>query len=270
MANIDVFEVWFPKMGKHEGNFVDHPNDPGGATNKGVTLDTFRTLAPKLFGIPGTLDNLKKLTAAQQKAIAKAFWDNLGDSGISTYRIRNWGIQYQAIEQYWGSGGRNMHPLQRAVNRLKPGRLTVDGAFGNQTLTALNEIVDQTALFHAVYEERLNFYDAIIARNPKLNSFRNGWAKRLIEGYLDSCKVMGYKPIEKLHDRLIKWSPNGPAVMPFDKAVPNMRKLNGQPFFDTGFTGTSSTKNMAVQDQGTAKTDDFTVTTPEDEKKNFA
>ena len=27
---------------KHEGGYVDHPRDPGGATNKGVTLRTFR------------------------------------------------------------------------------------------------------------------------------------------------------------------------------------------------------------------------------------
>lgn len=26
----------------HEGGFVNHPADPGGATNKGVTIGTFR------------------------------------------------------------------------------------------------------------------------------------------------------------------------------------------------------------------------------------
>jgi len=27
---------------KHEGGFADHPSDPGGATNKGITFKTFR------------------------------------------------------------------------------------------------------------------------------------------------------------------------------------------------------------------------------------
>ena len=42
---------------KHEGGFVDHPKDPGGATNKGITLATFRRLVKP----DGTVADLKKL-----------------------------------------------------------------------------------------------------------------------------------------------------------------------------------------------------------------
>jgi lysozyme family protein len=38
MASFDLF---LPTLLKHEGGYVDDPEDPGGETNKGVTMDTF-------------------------------------------------------------------------------------------------------------------------------------------------------------------------------------------------------------------------------------
>ena len=67
----DVYEDFVLNM---EGGYVNHPADPGGPTNRGVTLGTFQTLAPKLLGISGTLANLKALTAAQHEKFLKYFW----------------------------------------------------------------------------------------------------------------------------------------------------------------------------------------------------
>lgn len=234
---MDAFEVWYPVMKSFEGGYVNHPFDPGGNTNMGITLETFQSLAPTVLGIPGTLDNLKNLTNAQHKLIAKYFWSHLGDSSISTYNIRNWGIQYQAMEQYWGSGGSQMFPLQHAVNRLRANKIAVDGYFGKITLGALNEIVNQEQLFHYVYEARLNFYDAIIQQRPKLNYARNGWQWRLMIGYEKSCTMMGYTRKTELYERLLKWSPHGPKVLPFQDVHPEMKRINGQKFNDPGFGG---------------------------------
>ena len=42
MASFDAF---FPTLLKYEGGFVNDPVDPGGATNKGVTMAAFRHCA---------------------------------------------------------------------------------------------------------------------------------------------------------------------------------------------------------------------------------
>lgn len=46
---------------KWEGGFVNHPKDPGGATNKGITLATFRQYVKP----NGTVEDLKRITDAQ-------------------------------------------------------------------------------------------------------------------------------------------------------------------------------------------------------------
>jgi lysozyme family protein len=33
---------------KHEGGFVNHPNDPGGPTNLGITIATYRRFTTEL------------------------------------------------------------------------------------------------------------------------------------------------------------------------------------------------------------------------------
>ena len=40
---VSNFQRALSRVLKHEGGYVDHPKDPGGATNKGVTLATFRS-----------------------------------------------------------------------------------------------------------------------------------------------------------------------------------------------------------------------------------
>ena len=39
----DNFEASLKMVLKHEGGFVDHPKDPGGATNKGITRQTYES-----------------------------------------------------------------------------------------------------------------------------------------------------------------------------------------------------------------------------------
>lgn len=57
---------------KYEGGYADNPADPGGATNRGITIATLRAWR----GHPVTKADVKALTEAEAVAIYKArYWD---------------------------------------------------------------------------------------------------------------------------------------------------------------------------------------------------
>ncbi len=62
MASFDLF---LPMLLQNEGGYVDNPNDPGGETNKGITMATFCQCSHALLGIDPTSENLQALTVAQ-------------------------------------------------------------------------------------------------------------------------------------------------------------------------------------------------------------
>ena len=45
-----------------EGGFDNDPDDPGGATNRGITIGVFGQWARRVLGIVGTLENLENLS----------------------------------------------------------------------------------------------------------------------------------------------------------------------------------------------------------------
>lgn len=72
MAN---FESCLSIVIKHEGGYVDHPRDPGGATNLGVTIGTLS----QWLGRKATKAEVKALTVEKVKPIYKLiYWEDAG------------------------------------------------------------------------------------------------------------------------------------------------------------------------------------------------
>lgn len=56
----------------HEGGYVGHPRDPGGATMKGITLATYR----RHFGKDKTKDDLRRIPNKELERIYRSgYWD---------------------------------------------------------------------------------------------------------------------------------------------------------------------------------------------------
>ena len=169
------FEAFFPTLLKHEGGFVDDPDDPGGATNKGVTMGTFRTCAKKYLGIDPTLDNLKALTDAQAGKIYKPlYWDEVRGDEIALQELADLVFDFQV-----NAGDAASKLLQRVLNELgaQP-PLEVDGDIGPGTMRALQGM-DQKAVYRRYKQGRIEYYQDLVAKRPALGKFLNGWLKRV-------------------------------------------------------------------------------------------
>ena len=172
MASFDAF---FPTLLKHEGGFVNDPADPGGATNKGVTLGTFQSCAKQYLGIEPTLANLKALTDAQAGKIYKPlYWDKVRGDDIALQELANMVFDFQV-----NAGGSASKLLQRVLNDLgaKP-PLEVDGDIGPGTMAALKG-ADPKAVYRRYKQGRIDYYQDLVAKRPALGKFLKGWLIRV-------------------------------------------------------------------------------------------
>jgi len=172
MAN---FEAFFPTVLKHEGGFVDDPADPGGATNKGITLGTFQGCAKRYLGIEPTLENLKALTDAQAAKIYKPlYWDKVYGDEVDLQDLADIVFDFQV-----NAGANASRLLQRVLNDLgATPPLTVDGDIGPGTMAAL-KAADQKAVYRRYKQGRIDYYQNLVAERPALGKFLNGWLNRV-------------------------------------------------------------------------------------------
>lgn len=151
-----------------EGGFSNHPNDTGGATNKGVTIGTF-TQYRKQKGMPSpSVTELKNISDDEWMDILKTlYWDRWKADKINNQSIAN-----LLVDWYWMSGSYGIKYPQEVLG------VKADGLVGNITLSAINES-DQKVLFDKLWERRKKHFDDIVKRNPSQQVFLNGWMNRL-------------------------------------------------------------------------------------------
>lgn len=154
-----------PFILKWEGGFANHPNDRGGATNKGVTIATFR----HYYGKDATVEQLKAMTDGQWETIfRKGYWNPFKGDDIACQSIAN-----ICVDWAWGSGAVT---AIKQVQRLFG--VAVDGVVGNITLGAVNN-ADPEKLFEKIKSARLAFVEAIVKRDASQQVFLKGWRNRI-------------------------------------------------------------------------------------------
>ncbi len=167
------FKTFQPLLLKFEGCFVNDPDNPCGSTNKGITWKTFRRCAKKLLGVPATLANLKALTDEQAGVIYKElYWNKVHGDEIEFQDLAN-----IVCDFYVNAGANASRLLQRTINSLG-GDVAVDGGIGDETLVALAEL-DELQVYRQYKYGRIEYYQTLVEKNPKLGKFLKGWMNRV-------------------------------------------------------------------------------------------
>jgi lysozyme family protein len=149
----------------HEGGYVDHPADPGGKTNKGVTQRVYdayrarRSLAKR---------SVKAITDDElQQIYRQQYWDVIKGNDLPA------GVDYAVFDGAVNSGPRQaVKWLQRALGFTGK---AVDGVVGNVTLNAIAQESDHDALIARITDRRETFLRAL----KTWPVFGRGWLKRI-------------------------------------------------------------------------------------------
>lgn len=140
----------------HEGGYVNHPKDPGGETNWGITIGVARE--------NGYMGPMKSMTREMAVSIYKqAFWDRVSGDKLPDAFV------FQVFDAAVNHGiGNAVRWMQRAAG------VADDGRVGPVTLKAINsaETADLVLVFNAV---RLEFYTAL----STWPTFGKGWTRRV-------------------------------------------------------------------------------------------
>lgn len=167
MAKIDILA---PFILSFEGGYVNDPHDPGGATNRGVTIATWRQVGYDKDG-DGDIDvaDLKLITAddAVKRVMKPHYWDRWQADRIKSQSVAN-----LVVDWVWASGKHGITGVQKLLG------VKVDGVVGEKTLAAINA-KDPRVIFDHIHRARARFIDQVIAGRPTSARYRAGWLRRL-------------------------------------------------------------------------------------------
>lgn len=156
------FDSCLAHLLKHEGGYVNHPSDPGGITNLGVTKKVWE----EFVGHPVEDEQMKRLTPKLVEPLYKSlYWDRIKGDNLPV------GVDYCVFDAAVNSGvGRASRWLQTAVG-VEP-----DGSLGPKTFAAV-EILHPKLLIARYCEQRLAF----LHRLGTWETFGRGWERRVKE-----------------------------------------------------------------------------------------
>ena len=220
-----------------EGGYVNHPRDPGKATNMGITIATLRAWR----GTKVTNKDVQNLTQAEALAIYKAqYWDTVRADQLPL------GLDYLTFDYAVNSGpARAIKDLQRTVGA------DVDGVIGQKTLSKIKEYITvngMQALLNAYATRRWNFVQGL----STFSTFGNGWRRRIWGEHMGmqvSDSGAADRALKLSQERYDQITMPQPAPGKAEPEKPGAVDMVKDPATLTGIAGAVATIFGAIQDQ---------------------
>ncbi len=167
------FEKSLAYVLEHEGGYVNHPRDPGGATNRGVTqavYDAYRKTRGR------GQQSVKFISTYEVRAIYKfQYWDRVQGDHLPL------GVDYAVFDFAVNSGVSRASKFLQAVLGVAQ-----DGQIGALTIASIGS---PTTTINALCDRRMGFLRSL----ANWLHFGRGWKKR-VEGD-DPKKVDGVREV---------------------------------------------------------------------------
>jgi lysozyme family protein len=162
----------FEQMLASEGGYVNHPSDPGGRTNLGVTQKVWE----EWVGRESNEKEMRSLTPEMVEPLYKRkFWDACKCDEMPS------GIDYLVFDFAVNAGpGRSAKILQTAVG------VTPDGGIGPMTLAAVNQFSAEE-LVEKFSQAKEDFYRSL----NTFETFGKGWLNRVAAVKIKATSMLG-------------------------------------------------------------------------------
>lgn len=144
------FDKAIPFILKHEGDYVNHPDDPGGETNFGITKRDYPHLDIKNITREDAIDIYRKV-----------YWFSALDQ-----------LPFQIAAKVFDMVV-NMGRVQATKLAQRAAGVVDDGVFGPKTIDALKDTP-----ISKIINQQVMFYSMLATRRPKLKVFLKGWLSR--------------------------------------------------------------------------------------------
>jgi lysozyme family protein len=157
------YDAALARLLAHEGGYTNHPSDPGGPTNFGITIVDYR----KYVRSDATAADVRATKLAEAKAIYRTkYWDAQRCSELPA------GVDYAVFDYGVNSGvGRSGKVLRRAL------KLPDNTSVVNDAVVAAARGADAKTLIAAICDERLRFLQSL----KIWPVFGAGWGRRVAE-----------------------------------------------------------------------------------------
>lgn len=160
------FDRAFVETLKHEGGFVNHPKDPGGMTNLGVTKRVWEDYT----GRKASEADMRALTPEKVKPLYRErYWNRVRGDDLPS------GVDFAMYDFAVNSGpSRAIRTAQKIIGAKQ------DGMMGPQTLAKIEAYCEQydAETFVITYQdERLLFLRSL----STFQTFGKGWSRRVTE-----------------------------------------------------------------------------------------